>query len=106
MRSRKRKNSLPIAAVKEDMFSSVQICSVLNVQKTLVFDYGYTIKLLTNFFAIQKIFGPLFSCGPFIVRSVLQNCGPNIFLDGIHNCLLIQDIGGSAKTDDLTSSAR
>ena len=32
------------------MFSSVQICSVLNVQKTLVFDYGYTIKLLTNFF--------------------------------------------------------
>ena len=40
------KNSVPIAAVKEDMFSSVQICSFLNFQKTLVFDYGYTTKLL------------------------------------------------------------
>ena len=40
------KNSLLIVAVKEDMFSSVQIFSFLNSQKTLVFDYGYTIKLL------------------------------------------------------------
>ena len=36
-----------------------QICSVLNLQKTLVFDYGYTIKLLlTNQFGpYRKIFG-------------------------------------------------
>ena len=34
------KSSLPIAAVKEDMFRSVQICSFLNFQKTLVFNYG------------------------------------------------------------------
>ena len=40
------KNSLLTVAVKEDMFSSVQIFSFLNSQKTLVFDYGYTIKLL------------------------------------------------------------
>ena len=40
------KNSHPVAVVKEDMFSSVQMCSFLNFQKALVFDYGYTIKLL------------------------------------------------------------
>ena len=92
------KKSLPIAAVKEDMFSSVQICSFLNFQKTLVFDYGYTIKLLLTSCEVQagKYLELSFPNGPHFIRSVIQTCGPDIFLYGPHNwsirvqyCLMI-----------------
>ena len=64
-------------------FSQVSFCPV----SILSVDHGYTIKLLlTNWFGpYGKYLDLSFSYGPHFVRSVPQNCGPNIFPYGPHN---------------------
>ena len=64
-------------------FSQVSFCPV----SILSADYGCTIKfLLTNWFGpYRKYLDLSFSYGPHFVRSVLLDCGLNIFPYGPHN---------------------